>query len=92
MKMPSGLKNKTVILHATTTTKVRNRPHQKTITYPHAVPPPKMPQKYTELLGGGEGVITLPLPHGDPKKVMVKEPLLFSHRKMYKHTKKERHI
>ena len=36
--MPSGLKNKMVLLHATTTTKVRNRPHQKTITYPHAAP------------------------------------------------------
>ena len=38
--MPSGLKNKTVILFATTTTKVRNRPHQKTITYSHTAPPP----------------------------------------------------
>ena len=86
MKTPSGLENKTVILHATTTTKVRNRPPQKTITHPHATP--KMAQKNTELLGGGEGVITLPLPSGKPKKVAVEEPLLFSHRKMYHSAKK----
>ena len=48
-----------------------------------------MPQKYAEFLGGGEGVITLPLPHGEPEQVAVKEHLLFSHGKMNKRTKKK---
>ena len=64
-----------VILHATTTTKVRNRPHQKTITYPHG-DPPEVLQKDAELFCGGEGVIDPPLPHGDCEKILVKELLL----------------
>ena len=47
-----------------------------------------MVQKDTELLGGGEGVITLPLPHGEPKKIAVEEPLLFDHIKPYHSAKK----
>ena len=66
---------------------LQNRPHQKTITYPHAAPP-KMAKKYTELLGGGEGVITLPLPCGEHEKIPVKETLLFNWIKMYHSAKK----
>ena len=52
------------------------------------MPPPKMVQKDAELLGGGEGVITLPLPHGEPGKIAVEELLLFDHIKMYHSAKK----
>ena len=50
--------------------------------------PLKTPQKYAEFLGGGEGVVTLPLPHGEPEQVTVVEQLLFSHGEMNKCTKK----
>ena len=52
------------------------------------MPPPKMAKKYTELLGGGEGVITLPLPHGKPEKIPVEETLLFDRIEMNKCAKK----
>ena len=48
-----------------------------------------MPQEYAEFLGGGEGVVTLPLPRGKPEQVAVEEHLLFGHRKVNKHTKKK---
>ena len=57
--VPWGQKNKMVNLH-TTTTKVKNRPHHKTITYPHA--PPAPPQPHAEFLCGGEGIIQPPHP------------------------------
>ena len=64
--------------------------HTKRPLLTHTLPPPlKKLQKNTELLGGGEGVITFPLPCGEPEKVAVREPLLFSHRKMFKRTKKK---
>ena len=44
-------------------------------------------QEDAEFLGGGEGIISLPLPHGEPKQETVEELLLFGHRKMNKHTK-----
>ena len=47
-----------------------------------------MVQEDTELLGGGEGVITFPLPCGEPKKIPVKEALLFDRIKMYHSAKK----
>ena len=86
MKTPSGLKNKTVILHTTTTTKVRNRPHQKIITYPHGLPAPL--QEDTEFLCGGEGVIQPPLPALTGLEVEAKKPLLLLDREMYKSTEK----
>ena len=63
--MPSGLKSKTVILHATTTTKVKID-HTKTALLTH-MPPPQASVEYTEFLGGGEGVVPLPLPCGEPR-------------------------
>ena len=84
--MPLGLKNKTVILHATTTTKVRID-HTKRALLTHT-PPPQVPVKDAEFLGDREGVVTLPLPRGKPKQVMVEEQLLFGHRKMNECTEK----
>ena len=75
MYMPFGLKNKTVILHATTNTKVRNRPHQK--TYLPTWCPPEVLQKDTEFFCGGEGVIDPPLPHSNREEIPVEELLLF---------------
>ena len=81
-----GLKNRMVILHATTTTKVRNRPHQKTITYPHSTP--RRHRKKIEIFCGGEGVIDLPLPHSDRKEIPVEELLLFDWSIEYHSTEK----
>ena len=55
--MPLGLENKTVILHATTTTKVKNRPHQKTITYPHAAPQRQQRNTQSFWVGEWEGYV-----------------------------------
>ena len=85
--MPLGLKYKTVILHATTITKVKID-HTKRPLLIH-MPPPQSSVKDGEFLGGGEGIITLPLPRGEPEQVMVKELLLLSHCKVNKHTKKK---
>ena len=82
--MPLGLKNKKVMLHATTTTKVRNRPHQKTITYPHSTP--QRCHKKTQFFCGGEGVVDPPLPHSDCEEIPVEELLLFSQSIEYKST------
>ena len=62
--------------------------HTKRPLLTHMPPPKDGTEQNTELQGGGEGVITLPLPHGKPEKVAVKEPLLFGHRKMYHSAKK----
>ena len=43
----------------------------------------------TEFLGGGEGVVTLPLPCGEPEQVMVIELLLLGCCKVNKRTKKK---
>ena len=85
--MPSGLKNKTVILHATTTTKVKID-HTKRALLTHTLPP-QVTQEDAEFLGGGEGVISLPLPRGEPEQETVKELLLFGCHKVNKHTKKK---
>ena len=53
------------------------------------MPPPQASVKDAEFLGGGEGVVTLPLPHGEPKQVTVEELLLLSCCKVNKHTKKK---
>ena len=75
-----------VILHATTTTKVKNRPHQKPITHPHTTPSASL--KNDKLLGGGEGDIHRPLPHGECKKILVEETLFFDQIKMDECAKK----
>ena len=72
-----------VILHATTTTKVKNRPHQKTITHPHTAP-----LSLLKLLDGGEGVIHSQLPRGESKKVLVEEHLLLDWIKLNQCAKK----
>ena len=57
--MPLGLKNKngyTACHHH----QGQNRPHQKTITYPHD--PPQPPVENAELLGRGEGIVYLHSP------------------------------
>ena len=53
------------------------------------MPPLSSICKDTEFLGGGEGVVTLPLPHGEPEQVTVVELLLLSHCKVNKRTKKK---
>ena len=68
--MPSGLKYKMVILHATTTTKVKID-HTKRALLTHMLPP-QASVKDAEFLGRGEGVVTLPLPHGEPEQVTSK--------------------
>ena len=87
MYTSSDLKNKTVILHATTTTKVKID-HTKRASLTH-MPPPQVSEENTEFLGGGEGVVPLPLPHGKPEQITVIELLLLQGRKMSKHTKKK---
>ena len=63
--MPLGLKNKMVILHATTTTKVKiDHTKRASLT---CMPPPQASVEDTEFLGGGEGVVPLPLPCGEPE-------------------------
>ena len=77
-----------IILHATTT-KVKNRPHQKTITHPHTTPLSLL-KKMMSFWVGEEGVIYPPLPHGEHKKIPVKETLLFDQIKMYHSAKIKR--
>ena len=86
--MPSGLKNKTVILHATTTTKVKID-HTKRPLLTHT-PPPEPLSKDHQFLGGGEGIVHSPLPHHKSKHIELKELLLFKHCKMYQGTKKKK--
>ena len=87
MYMPSGLKHKTVILHATTTTTTKVKlDHTKRALLTH-MPPPQASVK--EFLGGGEGVVNPPLPRGKPEKVTVEELLLLSCCKVNKRTKKK---
>ena len=83
---PSGLKNKMVILHATTTTKVKNRPHQKTITYPNGTP--RRHRKKIEFFCGGEGIVDTPLPRSNRKEIPVEELLLFDQSREYHSTEK----
>ena len=85
--MPSGLKNKTVILHATTTTKVKNRPHQKTITHPHA--PPQLPVENAELLYESEVIIRPPLPCFPHLEINLIQVFLLPRREVYQSTKKK---
>ena len=85
--MPSGLKNKTVILHVTTTTKVRID-HTKRHYLPTCCPP-QVPVKDAEFLGGGESIVYTPLPRGDGMQVNAVEFLLLQGGKMNKHTKKK---
>ena len=87
--MPSGLKNKMVILHATTTTMVKID-HTKRPLLTHTLPP-QPPEEYDYFLGGGEGVIYPPLPCLMCKEVQFEEPLLFVSCEMYQSTKKEKH-
>ena len=87
MNTPSGLKNKTVILNTTTTTRVR----KKTTPKDHYLPtwhPPKVPEKNAHFFGGGEGVIDPPLPSVDREKVPVVELLLYDRPKVYQYTTK----
>ena len=61
-----GPENKMAILHATTTTKVKKKKKidlTKRPLFTHT-PPPQMPEKYAEFLGGGEGVVWPPLIQG----------------------------
>ena len=77
-----------VILHATTTTKVKID-HTKRPLLTHT-PPPEPPQKHHQFLGGGEGVINSPLPHHKRKNEALKKCLLFEWCKMYQGTKTEK--
>ena len=59
--MPLGLKNKKVILHATTTTTKVKTDHTIRPLLTHTAPPAP-PQKDTEFLCGGEGAVQPTLP------------------------------
>ena len=64
---PSGLKTIMVILHATTTTKVKiDQTKRQLLTH---TPPPQLPVEDTKFLGGGEGIVRPPLPSLDPQTV-----------------------
>ena len=75
-----------VILHATTTTKVKID-HTKRPLLTHTLPLEPL-QKDHQFLGGGEGVVYSPLPRGENKKVPVEEQLLLDWTEMYLCTKK----
>ena len=77
--MPSGLKNKTVILDATTTTKVKID-HTKRPLLTH-MPPPRASAETLLLFGWGRG-------SHQGKNVALEECLLFERCKMYQGTKK----
>ena len=85
--MPFSLKNKMVILHATTTTKVKID-HTKRALLTH-MPPPQVMQKDAEFLGGGESILYTPLPRGYGMQVNAVKFLLLQGCKMNKHTKKK---
>ena len=74
-----------VILHATTTTKVKID-HTKRPLLTHT---PEPLQKHHQFLGGGEGVVHSPLPSHKRKHVELKELLLLEPCKMYQGTKKK---
>ena len=77
-----------VILHATTTTKVKID-HTKRPLLTHTPPPPKPSLKYHQFLGWGEGVIDSPLPCHKSKQIELEELLLFEHQEMNQGTKKQ---
>ena len=54
----------------------QNRPHQKTITHPHAAPRSHL-RNIMSFLGRGEGVVHSPLPRHRSKQKELKELLLF---------------
>ena len=85
--MPSGLKKKTVILHATTTTKVKID-HTKRPLLTHTLPP-RATLKRSPVFGWGRGSLTLPTPHSRSKQIELEELLLFKHREMNEGTKKK---
>ena len=89
MYTPSGLKNKTVNLH-TTTTKVKID-HTIRPLLTHTVPP-EPPQPNAHFLRGGEGLIHPPLPCLDCKYIPVVEPLLYDRRNKDVCTAKEKQI
>ena len=66
--------------------KGQNRPHHKTITYPHDPTAPL--QKDAEFLGGGEGIVWPPLPTLMGLEEVAKKPLLLLKSKVYKGTEK----
>ena len=85
--MPLGLKNKMVILHATTTTKVKID-HTKRPLLTHT-PPPQPPQKYNQFLSGGEGIIDPSLPRISSKQILFEELMLFISGEVNQSTKKK---
>ena len=68
-----------VILHATTTTKVKID-HTKRALLTHMLPP-QMPVKYTKLLGGRECIICTPLPRCDGVEIQAVKLLLLEREK-----------
>ena len=85
MYVPSGLKNKTVNLH-TTTTKVKiDHSVRPLLTH---MAPPASPEEQTEFLCGGEGIVWPPLPTLTGLEEEAEQPLLLFESKMNKSTKK----
>ena len=88
-KTPWALKNKMIIKHTTTITKVRID-HTKRQLLTHKAPP-EPPQPHTKLLCGSEGLIGPPLPHLYTKNVPAVEHLLYG-RHQYICTAKDKQI
>ena len=78
--MPSGLKNKMVNLHTTTTEVKIDHTIRPLLTY---TAPPKLPKKDTHFFSGGEGIIWPPPPCVDHKEVPVIELLLYDWSEVY---------
>ena len=85
MYVPLGLKNKMVNLNATTTKVKIDHTIRPLLTH---MAPPASPQKYTEFLCGGEGIVQPPLPTLTGLEVEAKKPLLLLQSKVYESAEK----
>ena len=83
--MPSGLKNKMVNLHTTTTEVKIDHTIRPLLTH---MAPPNAPKEDAHFFCGGEGIIRPPLPSVDRKKVLVIELLLYDQPEVYQCTTK----
>ena len=90
MYTPSGLKNKMVNQARRHQHQGQNRPHQKTLTYPHGPLEPAEP--HHEFFGGSESLERPPLPCLNGKNVPVVETLLYDQRYQNQSAAKDKQI
>ena len=91
--MPWGLKNKMIIKHTTTITKVKiDHTKRQLLTHKPPPPPPEPAEPNAKLLSGSEGLVGPLLPRLYAKNVPAIEHLLYGRQHQDKSTAKEKQI